>query len=237
MKVIELVCWILGLLLFAGALSMRASGEVGLAKGLEAFEASLSATIATNTATDTRTHSSNLSIAAPDQTLWSKERKLAYNNSVENQAKAPGSDTPLALLNIPSLNLRVPVYDTATAFNMNRGVGKITGTAALHSNDNTGIAGHRDGFFRPLKDIALGDLIELQGINETSRYRVSELKIVEPDNVNVLYPTQTSRVTLVTCYPFYYVGHALQRFIVVAEVVAEVVEEATADTITKAIDS
>ena len=77
-----------------------------------------------------------------------------------------------------------------------------------------GIAGHRDGFFRPLKDIAVGDLIEVEAVGHVDRYRVQHTWIVTPDDVWVLDPTDTPSLTLVTCYPFYFIGSAPKRFIV-----------------------
>ena len=77
-----------------------------------------------------------------------------------------------------------------------------------------GLAGHRDGFFRVLKDVKIGDMIHVQSLDATTRYRISEIKIVEPTDVYVLDPTQSATVTLVTCYPFYFIGEAPQRYIV-----------------------
>jgi sortase A len=93
-------------------------------------------------------------------------------------------------------------------------VGWIEGTAALGVSGNLGLAGHRDGYFRGLKDLKIGDVIEVQTVERTMRYRVDETLIVEPSDVFVLEPTQEPSITLVTCYPFYFVGHAPQRYIV-----------------------
>ncbi len=79
-----------------------------------------------------------------------------------------------------------------------------------------GIAGHRDGFFRGLKDLTIGDRIELATLNGTNTYAVTKIEIVVPDDVSVLQPKGYPAVTLVTCYPFYYTGHAPKRYIVQA---------------------
>jgi sortase A len=97
---------------------------------------------------------------------------------------------------------------------LNRGAGWIEGTAGLGSSGNVGVAGHRDGFFRGLKDINEGDAIEIATIDGSLTYKVSEIMIVEPKDVYVLEPTPDPSVTLVTCYPFYFVGNAPQRYIV-----------------------
>ncbi len=97
---------------------------------------------------------------------------------------------------------------------LNRAVGHIGGTAWPGDAGNVGIAGHRDGFFRGLKDIAIGDSIELMTLTRSEHYVVDDLLIVDPSETHVLKPTQEQMITLVTCYPFYYVGKAPQRFIV-----------------------
>ena len=94
---------------------------------------------------------------------------------------------------------------------LNRGVGRIIGTARLGKAGNIWIAGHRDGFFRGLKDIAPGDTMELMMLNRTDQYVVKNVQITSPEDVSVLQPTSFYSLTLVTCYPFYFVGSAPQR--------------------------
>ncbi len=99
-------------------------------------------------------------------------------------------------------------------FVLDRAVGHIDDTALPGMDGNSGIAGHRDGFFRGLKDIAAGDAIELETLKERQLYRVERTWIVDPEDVSVLDSTPARSLTLVTCYPFYYIGSAPQRFIV-----------------------
>lgn len=94
------------------------------------------------------------------------------------------------------------------------GVGHIPGTARFGEDGNVGIVGHRDGFFRGLKDIKIGDHIDMEEPQEVETYIVDRLEIVDPGNVSVLRRSRKSTLTLVTCYPFCYVGRAPQRFIV-----------------------
>lgn len=145
----------------------------------------------------------------PNQELWAEKRIREYEESLE-VAGGP----PLAVLTIDHLDVHVPVFNGTDEYNLNRGVGRIKGTAWIDVDGNLGIAGHRDGFFRPLKDIEVGDSMELQTAGGTVTYEVSSIEIVEPDDVSVLSPTQERTITLVTCYPFYYVGHAPKRYIV-----------------------
>lgn len=123
---------------------------------------------------------------------------------------------PVAVLRIANLQLEVPVYPDLTELNLSRGAGWIGGTAAPNTGGNMAIAAHRDQYFRPLKDIALGDTIELESLSARGEYRVSRIDIVEPDDVSVLEDTGESTITLVTCYPFYFIGNAPQRYIVQA---------------------
>lgn len=150
-------------------------------------------------------------LSAPDQSLWAEQRIREYEESLAVEA-----DPPLAVMNIEKLDIQVPVYDGADDFNLNRGVARIQGTAAVDEHGNLGIAGHRDGFFRGLKDIQVGDGIELLTTQGPVAYSVSSIEIVNPEDVRVLAPTPERTITLVTCYPFYFVGHAPKRFIVKA---------------------
>ena len=148
-------------------------------------------------------------VHAPDQTTWSAQRRAGYRESLAETFEAPPG-----VLEIPSLKLTVPIFAGTSEFALNRGVGWIEGTAMPGEDGNVGLAGHRDGYFRVLKDLKLGDAIEVQSVGRTLRYRVTSLNIVEPADVSVLDPTDEPSVTLVTCYPFYYVGNAPQRYIV-----------------------
>jgi sortase A len=149
--------------------------------------------------------------AAPvDVSLWSEKRIAAWQDAL----RVPGPD-PLGVLRIPRLRLEVPVLEGTDDITLNRAVGHIEDTAVLGIDGNAGIAGHRDGFFRGLKDIADGDVVELETLRQGKEvYRVTQTWIVAPEDVWVLDPTPARSITLVTCYPFYFIGSAPQRFIV-----------------------
>ena len=144
-----------------------------------------------------------------DQSLWSPVRVSAWRKATIEPAPAP-----LAVLRIPKIRLEVPVLPGTDDRTLDRGVGHIDYTVQPGTDGNSGIAGHRDGFFRGLKDVALGDLIELDTLQGTEVYRIERTWIVNPEDVSVLDPTPARSLTLVTCYPFYFVGSAPQRFIV-----------------------
>ena len=114
------------------------------------------------------------------------------------------------------MHLEVPVLDGTDEVTLNRGVGRIASTALPGQGGNIGIAGHRDGFFRRLKDVRTGDAIELATMSGTDIYVVDRIGVISPNDVAVLQPRTKDSVTLVTCYPFYFVGPAPRRFIVQA---------------------
>ena len=150
----------------------------------------------------------------PEFSLWDSKRILAYKQSLIGWKTAP-----LAVMRMERLGLRVPIFEGTGDAQLNRGAGWIEGTARPADQGNIGIAGHRDGFFRPLKDAKVGDRIELQTDQATTVYVVDEITIVTPQDVHVLQPRARPSLTLVTCYPFYFVGSAPQRYIVHASVV------------------
>ena len=149
----------------------------------------------------------------PDRSQWSRHR-IEEHSALKGSL---GAAEALAILEIPIFDLRVAVFNGTSDEVLNVGIGRIPGTAIVGEAGNLGLAGHRDGFFRPLKDISIGDEIVVRHPGGVERYTVSDLLIVNPENVSVLAPTSAGRLTLVTCYPFYFVGDAPKRYIVVAD--------------------
>lgn len=121
------------------------------------------------------------------------------------------------LIEIPRLGVSAPIATGDDEDTLARAVGHIPGTAYPGEPGNVGLAAHRDGYFRPLEDIKLNDEILIKTMEGTHRYRVLWKQVVEPTEVPVLYPTDKPSLTLVTCYPFRYVGPAPQRLIVRAQ--------------------
>src|ERR1035441_7512300 len=123
-------------------------------------------------------------------------------------------------MDIPRLGISTIVMEGTTAKTLRRAIGHIEGTALPGQPGNVGISGHRDTFFRPLRHIRENDIITLTTLLGEYRYRVVFTKLVGPYDVTVLNPGGDEILTLVTCYPFYFVGPAPYRFIVRAERVA-----------------
>lgn len=145
----------------------------------------------------------------PDQSLWSAKRRHAYDANAQADL-----GTPAAVLRIPSIELEVPVFNGTDKMSLNRGVGHVAGSELPGTPGNVAIAGHRDSHFRRLKDVLVGDLMEVETLAGTDQYRISEILIVDPLDTGVLEPTDADVLTLITCYPFYYVGYAPDRYIV-----------------------
>jgi sortase A len=123
---------------------------------------------------------------------------------------------PIAILQIPKIQLEVPVMDGTDALTLNHAAGRIQGTARPGERGNIAIAAHRDRFFRGLKDVEVGDAIELRTGKAMDTYIVDDIRIVAPEDVSVLRPRQSPSLTLITCYPFYYIGNAPERYVVMA---------------------
>jgi LPXTG-site transpeptidase (sortase) family protein len=119
-------------------------------------------------------------------------------------------------LTIPRLNMRSVVREGAGRDTLEVALGHISGTALPGQPGNAGIAGHRDTLFRGLRKIARDDVIEFETPGGSYKYQVESTGIVKPDDVAVLRASRHPEMTLVTCYPFYYVGSAPDRFIVKA---------------------
>lgn len=188
LQILQYGCLGIGVLLVSVAAFGRLEGEIGRQGAVSSFASAG---------------------YAPDQSLWSEERVRDFKASLAFEA-----GEPLAVLRIQALGLEVPVYGTASELHLNRGAALITGMGQPDTGGNVGIAGHRDGYFRVLKDISPGQRIELQTRNRLHAYRVVSVEIVEPSDLRLLADTMDPTVTLVTCYPFYFLGNAPQRFIV-----------------------
>jgi sortase A len=204
---LELTAWTLGVALGSFYVGVRLWSSHERAQGIEEFRAARAASLAAPTP----------QAAVPesvDQSLWSMQRVAAFAASLTSP------DVPKGVLRIPSLALAVPVYEGTGELALNRGAGHIEGTAQLSAEGNIGLAAHRDGFFRILKDIALDAEIQLDAGDRLLRYRVVDISVVTPEDVHVLAPTRIPSITLVTCYPFYFVGNAPQRYIVRANLTA-----------------
>lgn len=220
----EIACWVAGTAMVTLYFGARFVGEVEREQGIEAF---VQARTPVNTAypdfvtPDSFAWPDFQPPAAPSVPVSVTQERLDFpaDGRMATPESFPGSESmPIALLTIARVGLEVPVFADTSERNLNRGAGWVEGTAAPDDGGNIAIAAHRDGYFRVLKDVALGDVLVLESIAQERNYRVTEISIVDPGDTSSLFATETAAVTLVTCYPFYFVGHAPQRYIVRAVV-------------------
>jgi sortase A len=129
--------------------------------------------------------------------------------------------TWIARLEAPSVELKATVLEGSDDATLNRAAGHIEDTALPGERGNLAIAAHRDTIFRPVRNLRLGDPLIVTTADRVYRYRVTQMRVVEPDDVGVLDGKDHSTLTLVTCYPFTFIGHAPKRFVVSADLVKE----------------
>lgn len=153
---------------------------------------------------------------------------IVSTRTIEPEAigQAPLAETPalkaprlvtgsvLGQLEIPRIGLSVMVIEGDSASILRRAAGHLEGTALPGGPGNVAIAAHRDSFFHALRDIRYRDVITLDTLKGSYQYEVESVEIVEPENIDVLADSPNPTLTLITCYPFYYVGPAPKRFIV-----------------------
>lgn len=207
-KILERLFFFLGFVLIAGYAVAHIDRTLQRSASLEAFEAAQAKVLPPEARAD-----------------WSEEFTKSYEESLAREA-----GETVGILRIDALGIEVPVFDSTDEIALNRGAGHIAGSTLPGDYGNVGIAGHRDGFFRKLKDIEPGMSIRLLSLDGWQEFEVTRVSIVDPLDVSVLSPTGEPELTLVTCYPFYFVGPAPDRFIASARLVAPNSAERLSDT-------
>jgi sortase A len=150
----------------------------------------------------------------------SEPARSAHSAPDRKSADPPKRGAWLARLEGPSVGLATTVLEGSDDGTLSRAAGHLEETALPGDGaGNVAVAGHRDSFFRPLRGIRVGDDLTLTTRAEVLHYRVSATHIVEPSDTSVLASSERPTLTLVTCYPFQYIGHAPKRFIVQASLV------------------
>jgi sortase A len=164
--------------------------------------------------------------ARPAAANTSRPKVGPFSSAEAHPAEAVGPAGPPAAvrkgeligrLEIPRLGFSAAVAHGDDDGTLKVAIGHLPDTPLPWQAGNTGLAGHRDGFFRPLKDVKENDELRFVTPHGQFRYRVRHTNIVRPEDVWVLDATATPSLTLVTCYPFSYVGNAPQRFVIRAE--------------------
>jgi sortase A len=158
--------------------------------------------------------SGNLDRQLRDRRADGEGTPRAQPSTSSGGAPAAAPDGLIGRIEIPRLLLSAIVVEGVGKTALRRAVGHIPGTALPGEAGNVGVAGHRDTFFRQLKDLRIKDEIRFSTLKGDFKYEVVSLRVVEPDNVGVLDSSGQNVLTMVTCYPFYYVGQAPKRWIV-----------------------
>ena len=156
--------------------------------------------------------------AAREQEALSRElerSRVAHASSAPAAAR-PGAHVLIGRIEVPRLKLSALAREGVDTRTLRGAVGHVPGTALPGDRGNAAFAAHRDTFFRPLKDVRSGDEVEISTPSGVHRYVVTGTRVVDPSEIEVLAPTPDPTLTLVTCYPFEYVGSAPKRFIVTA---------------------
>lgn len=146
-------------------------------------------------------------------------------------ASAPGNSKPIAAdtltrVSIPRINMDAIVVEGASRKQLSIGPGHVTDTTMPGEPGNAVITGHRDTFFRNIYELKKGDEIIVRRNGQVFKYQVTGKKIVKPEDISVLNPTQDAQLTLITCYPTYYIGPAPKRLVIFSKL-AEPASEAT----------
>ncbi|MEZ5499106.1 MAG: class D sortase [Steroidobacteraceae bacterium] len=147
---------------------------------------------------------------------WSAQRLSAFREYV-----ASAVPQPVATLEFLARDARIPVFRGVSELTMTIGAGHLPDSAALDGSGNVALTAHRDGAFRRLRKIEAGELLALRVGTLVRIYKVREHRVVEPTDLSVLTNTIEPTLTLITCYPFWFVGKAPRRFIIQADLIRE----------------
>ena len=147
------------------------------------------------------------------------EESRSGRMSLDRSRRIFADGATIGEMEIPRLEMKLIVSQGDSPTTLRRAVGHISNSALPGESGNVVLAAHRDSFFRPLRNVRSGDLVTVKTFDAEYRYRVASTAIVSPDNLKALQPTAKPMLTLITCYPFYYIGAAPKRFIVRARLI------------------
>jgi sortase A len=148
--------------------------------------------------------------------LYQISATQSFATTPPTPARRPSGPQLLGRISVPRLDLSAMVNEGVDDQTLGLAIGHIPGTALPGTPGNVAVAAHRDTFFRPLKDIRKNDEIDFTTSRGEFRYRVESLRVVNPEDVQVLQPSAEPQLTMITCYPFDFFGHAPKRYVVQA---------------------
>jgi sortase A len=159
--------------------------------------------------------------ARQQRMLWNEERAAAADRGAPEAPPAgdarPAVGSVIGILEIPRLGFSEIVAEGDSDDVLRVAIGHLPDTPLPWQPGNSAIAGHRDQHFRPLANVRVGDRIRLSTRQGDFTYRLREIRIVLPTDLSVLEPTSERQLTLITCYPFTFIGKAPKRFVMLAE--------------------
>lgn len=163
---------------------------------------------------------------------WQRQQQATTVHPVADKTSAPTArtDDGLTRLTVPKIGLDAIVVEGTNYHDLKLGPGHLTDTPAPGADGNAVISGHRDTFFRHIHELEKGDEVLVQRDGKMYRYQVTGKKIVEPDDTWVAEPTKDAELTLITCYPTYYIGPAPDRLVVFTRLVGQQPESAAIKT-------
>jgi sortase A len=165
--------------------------------------------------------------------MYSEQKRLTQDWEKQNAPVQQGEVRPVAdgltRVEIPKINLEAMVVEGTTRKQLKLGIGRIKTSAQPGEMGNSVITAHRDTFFRKIYELTKGDEILIRRNGEVFRYRVTGKRIVDPSDVSVIRPTKDAQLTLITCYPTYFIGPAPERLVVFSKL-----EEAKTETASQA---
>ena len=156
------------------------------------------------------------------QGRWALEHILPGDPAASGASRRPPSSAEGSLvgrIDIPRLDLSAVVFEGTSDDTLARGVGHLRGSAEPGERGNLVLAGHRDTFFRHIYELNKGDQIQVRRNGRTYTYEVTGRKVVMPEDISVIKPTNNPQLTLITCYPTYYIGPAPKRLVVFSKLV------------------
>ena len=221
LRLVEVVLWVLGLTLIGAAFgetrarwNYQAQQERALFQGGPAVsvesEQPIPAEITAALGLD-----ESVQTAAPASEPVDRAAPAAPRSGVP-RAGAVAASSALGRIEIPRIGVSAIVQDGADEETLARAVGRVPGSGRPGQVGNMVLAGHRDTFFRPLRKIKVNDRIRMVVPPNTYEYKVDSVMVVSPDDTNVLRPKGKEEITLVTCFPFRFIGPSPDRFVVSA---------------------
>ncbi len=211
---IEWGFYVLGLVLILSFFYARAQSAIGSELALEALNTQTVSEVSKDeVAKPSASNSIEHSTLPLGHTTWSQARVNDYKSIISTSNKKA-----VAQLIIEDIDLTAPIFESTDDEALNIGIGRVEGSGTINGEGNLALAGHRDSFFRELGKLSKGSIIELKTIKgDVNYYRITNTFITNPKDVTVLADSEQSELTLITCYPFYFIGSAPQRYIVKAK--------------------